>query len=180
MEEQLLVERVKAGDTRAVDTLVNHYKAPLFAFILRMTGNYETTEDLFQETWIRVIRAIHRFRGDSKFSTWLFQIAVNQVRDQLRKTKGKTYVPIDEMTETLSCSPDIDPYQLMKAKRVREMVDALPHKMREAVTLKYFHDFTDSEIAEIIGRPEGTVKSRLYKAAQLLKKNWIFAELKCE
>ena len=86
MEEQLLIERVKAGDTRAVDILVNHYKTPLFTFILRMTSNYETTEDLFQETWIRVIRSIRRFRGEAKFSTWLFQIAVNQVRDELRKT----------------------------------------------------------------------------------------------
>ena len=65
-EEQLLIERVKAGDTRAVDILVKHYKTPLFAFILRMTSHYETAEDIFQETWIRVIRSIQRFRGDAR------------------------------------------------------------------------------------------------------------------
>ena len=179
-EEQLLIERVKAGDSRAVDALVNLYKTPLFAFILRMTSHYETAEDIFQETWIRVIRSIHRFRGESKFSTWLFQIAVNRVRDEVRKTKGKMYVSIDDVTDTLSCSPDVDPYRLMKAKRVREMIDTLSPKMREAVILKYFHDFNDSEIAEIAGCPEGTVKSRLYKAAQLLKKKWEYAELNRE
>ncbi len=180
MDEQLLIERLKTGDNRAVDSLVNLYKAPLFAFILRLTGNRENTEDIFQETWIRVIRSIRFFRGDSKFSTWLFQIAVNMVRDEQRKTKGKNHLPVDEYEDILSCPPGVDPFTLMKARRVREIVETLPSKMKEAVILKYFHDFDDREIAGIVGCPEGTVKSRLYNAAQMIRKKWECAEMKKE
>lgn len=180
MDEQILVERLKAGDRRAVDNLVNQYQAPLFAFILRMIGNQETAEDIFQETWIRVIRSIGMFRGNSKFSTWLFQIAVNLVRDEQRKTKGKTHLPLDEYADRLSCQPGVDPFTLLKARRVREIVETLPPKMREAVILKYFHDFGEGEIANIVGCPEGTIKSRLYHAAQIIRKKWEHAELKKE
>lgn len=180
MDEQLLIERLKSGDRRAIDSLVNQYKAPLFAFILRMTGNPENTEDLFQETWIRVMRSIRMFRGESKFSTWLFQIAVNLVRDEQRKSKGKSHIPLDEFPDILSCPPGVDPFTLMKARRVREIIETLPPKMKEAIVLKYFHDFSDAEIAEVAGCPEGTVKSRLFHAAQAIKKKWEYAELKKE
>ncbi|RPJ73321.1 MAG: sigma-70 family RNA polymerase sigma factor, partial [Alphaproteobacteria bacterium] len=157
MDEQQAVERLRNGDMRAIGVLMAQYKGPLYSFILRMIGNYDTAEDVFQETWIRVARAVHRFRGDSKFSTWLFQIAGNLCRDELRRVKGKTQVPVEDFTEELSCDPSVNPFKLMEAKRVREIVDELPDKMPEVVILKYFHDLGDDEIAEIAGCPEGTV-----------------------
>ena len=172
MEEHILIGRIKDGDPKAVDEIVEKYKGPLFAFILRMISDHDDTEDIFQETWLRVIRYIHNFRGDSKFSTWLFQIALNLVRDAERKKKHWFYVPIENYEDTLSIAPDIDPFRMLKAQQVRKVVDALPVKLREVIVLRYFHDMSDQEISEIAGCPVGTVKSRFYKASKVFRKKW--------
>ena len=92
-EEQELVARLKADDPGAVDEIVEKYKRQLFAFILRMIGNYESAEDIFQETWLRAVRSVKHFRGESRFSTWLFQIAANLCRDSIRRSKKGMLVP---------------------------------------------------------------------------------------
>jgi len=172
MEDQELIRRLKEGDPKAIDDIVETYKGPLFAFLLRMTGNITTTEDLFQETWLRVMRYIHNFRGDSKFTTWLFQIALNLCRDAERKKKRWFFEPIENHTNSLSCKPDIDPIRIIKAQKVRKIVNELQSKMLEVVILRYFHELSDHEIAKIVGCPEGTVKSRLYRASEILRKKW--------
>lgn len=172
MKEQDLINRVKEGDPKAIDDIVETYKDPLFAFILRMSGNHSTAEDIFQETWLRVVRYIRDFRGDSKFSTWLFQIALNLYRDAERKKKKMLYEPIEDHMKTLSCDPDIDPIRIIKAQKVRKIVNELPSKMREVIILRYFHELSDHEIADIVGCPEGTVKSRCFRASEILRKKW--------
>lgn len=172
MEEQELISRVKEGDPKVIDDIVETYKGPLFAFILRMTGNHSTAEDLFQETWLRVLRYIRNFRGDSKFSTWLFQIALNLCRDAERKKKRWFFEPIEDHSNSLSCEPDIDPISIIKAQQVRKIVNELPAKMREVIILRYFHELGYHEIAKIAGCPEGTVKSRFYRASKILRRKW--------
>ena len=172
MDESAVLDQLKAGSHGAIEELMEQYKGPLFAFIIRMTGDYTAAEDIFQETWLRVVRSSKSFRGDSKISTWLFQIALNLCRDALRKKKSRRMVPIEDVVETLGCEPDVDPDKLMRAQRVREMVEELNPKMREVVVLKFFHDLADDEIAKIIGCPVGTVKSRFYRASELLRKKW--------
>lgn len=172
MEELELIGRVKDGDARAVDELVETYKRPLFAFILRMIDNHETAEDIFQETWIRVIRYIGNFRGDAKFTTWLFQIALNLCRDELRRKSRATLDSIDDHVHHLSQDPDVNPEKMMRAEQVRKVVNDLPDKMREVILLRYYHDMTDSEIACVVGCPEGTVKSRFYRASEILRNKW--------
>ncbi len=81
----MLVERLRSGDPGAIDEIVERYKHPVYAFIIRMIGNRDTADDLFQETWLRVVRSAGSFRGDAKISTWLFQIALNQCRDHIRR-----------------------------------------------------------------------------------------------
>ena len=108
MDEKALIKRLQEGDPKAVDDLVDECKQPVFAFILRMVNNYDTAEDLFQETWIKVIRNVKQFRGDSKLSTWLFQVALNHVRDTMRK-KRHIHVPLDEVENLAgSDTPNID------------------------------------------------------------------------
>ena len=172
MEEKELIGRIREGDPRAIDDIVETYKGPLFAFILRMVNNHAAAEDLFQETWLRVVRYIHNFRGDSKFSTWLFQIALNLCRDAERKKKRWALEPIDDHAFHLSTDPDVDPMRMIKAKQVRSVIDELPRKMREVIVLRYYHDLSDKEIAQVVGCPEGTVKSRFYRASEILRKKW--------
>lgn len=172
MEEHVLIKRLKEGDPGAIDEIVEKYKRQLFAFILRMINNNAEAEDLFQETWLRVIRNVHNFRGDSKFSTWLFQIAVNLCRDAKRKRSYRIHVPIENYEETLSCEQDFDVIRTYKASQVRKIVASLPEKMRVVIVLRYFHDLSDEEIAEIAGCPLGTVKSRFYRASEIIREKW--------
>lgn len=101
-EEYSLIARLKADDANAINEVVEHYKRQLFAFILRMVNNHESAEDIFQETWMRVVRSVRYFRGESKFSTWLFQIAANLCRDRIRKSKKRIMVPLEE-AESVAC-----------------------------------------------------------------------------
>ncbi len=84
--------------------------------------------------------------------------------------------PIEDYEDSLYCEPKTDPYRIMKAQRVRKIVAGLPVKMKEAVVLRYFHDLSEYEISEVIGCPVGTVKSRLYRAAEIIRKKWELSE----
>ena len=125
--ENALVERLKTGDNRAIDEIMEFYKRPLFAFIVRIINDNDTAEDVFQETWIRVIKRAGSFRGDSKFSTWLFQIALNISRDYLRKTKKRQFIPLENV-ENLSCGPSVDPMRIIEGEQVKRIVSELPTK----------------------------------------------------
>lgn len=116
-----------------------------------------------------MIRHISSFRGDSKFSTWLFQIARNTYRDSLRKKKGFFHIPIEE-TDDLIAEPAMDITKADEREYVRKIVSGLPVKMREAIVLRYYHDLDIKEISEVLGCSLGTVKSRLYYALKAIRK----------
>ncbi|MEA2062770.1 MAG: RNA polymerase sigma factor [Gemmatimonadota bacterium] len=171
-EESALVERLKTGAPGAIDEVVRLYHRPLFSFIVRMIGDPQEAEDIFQETWVRVIRHVGSFRGQSRFSTWLFQIALNQCRNAMRKLGRRQYVDIDEVSgqdENLTVGPDVDAGKIIAAERVKRMLASLPPRMREVLVLRYYHDRSEQEIAEITGKPVGTVKSRIHRATNMLR-----------
>ncbi len=168
-EDFALVERLKQGEPGAIDEAVRTYRKPLYSFIVRMVENRETADDVFQETWLRVIRHIGSFRGDSRFTTWLFQIALNQCRNVLRKQSRRSFVPIEDVSQSLAVEPEVDADRILDATRVKKMLASLPVKMREVLILRYYHDKSEQEIAEIIGAPVGTVKSRIHRATSMLR-----------
>ncbi len=167
-DETALVDRLQSGDPEAIDEVVDVFSKPLYAFILRLVGDSATAEDIFQETWIRVIRHIGGFRRQAKFSTWLFQIALNQSRSSMRRSSSREYVALEDAPE-LSQDPDVDAESILRAEKVRKIVDSLPPKMREVVVLRFYNEKSEQEIAEIIDCPLGTVKSRLHRAMIFLK-----------
>jgi RNA polymerase sigma-70 factor (ECF subfamily) len=167
-DESLLVERLKQGDPDAVNEVVDRYQKQLYCFILRLVGDQTTAEDIFQDTWLRVIRSIGYFRGEARFSTWLFQIALNLCRNLARQKSRRSFVPIEEAAD-LAEDPKVDAVKILQAQKVRKLVTSLPVKMREMIVLRYYHDFSDIEIAEITGHPVGTVKSRLHRATLILR-----------
>jgi len=170
-DERILIDRLRAGDRGAVEEIVERYKRPVFAFIIRMIGNRETAEDLFQETWLRVVRSAGSFRGDAKISTWLFRIALNLCRDHVRRAGKYTEIPLDDI-EPLTFGPGIDPIRMLQAEEVKSMVMELPVKMREVIVLRFYHDLDDREIAAAVGCPAGTVKTRYHRAVNILSKKW--------
>lgn len=157
--DEALVRRLAEGDARALELLIARWEQPLHRFLHRHTGGREV-DDLHQETWLRVVRAAGRFDPSRRFSTWLFQIALNLCRDWHRRPPPE---PIDPDTIALRSPPPSD-----AAVDARRLLATLPEGQRSAVILRYYHDLGEDEVAEILDVPRGTVKSRLHHAMKRL------------
>ena len=151
---------VAAGDERAFGELCRRYERPLYQFLYRHTGGRDA-EDLYQEAWLRIVRAAGRFDPRRRFSTWLFQIAINLCRDWHRRRPPEPVAPeiVDETVAGSDVAGRTD-----AGIDARRLLAALPDTQRSVVILRYYHDFTEGEVAEILGVPRGTVKSRLHYA----------------
>ena len=175
----LLVERTVAGDQKAFELLVIKYQRRIERLIGRMVRDVDLVEDIAQETFIRAYRALHQFRGDAQFYTWLYRIAVNTAKKALVDLKrdpvvsestlmrssdddDETYRPGNELTS------DETPDTVLAAKEIAAAVnaamDALPEELRQAVTLREIDGLSYEEIAEVMNCPIGTVRSRIFRA----------------
>ena len=157
---------LQAGDEGALAILMDRYKGPLYGFLNRRAGN-AAADDLFQESWIRVVRARARFDPKRRFSTWLFQIANNLCRDRARRRAVEhRYLEGARLeSEGLATPPAPVGPRLDMERRLA----ALPGRLREVVLLRYYHDLGEKEIARALGIPRGTVKSRLHAAVKVLR-----------
>jgi RNA polymerase sigma-70 factor (ECF subfamily) len=161
-DEELMVQ-VQTGSERALEQLVERWRSPLFGFVLRRSGPADA-DDLFQETWIRVARGRRGFDPSRRFSTWLFQIANNLCRDRFRRravaARGRGALALGPAPTPVDPALGID-----LARRLA----ALPDRLREVLVLRYYRDLGEREIAECLGIPAGTVKSRLHAAVRALR-----------
>jgi RNA polymerase sigma-70 factor, ECF subfamily len=159
--DEALMAAVADGDRRALEELCRRWERPLVQFIHRHTGGRDV-EDLHQETWLRVVRGARRFDPRRRFSTWLFQIALNLCRDWHRRPPPE---PIDPADAEALPAPETPVDAAIDAHR---LLSGLPEAQRSAVILRYYHDLGEDEVAEILGCPRGTVKSRLHHAMRRL------------
>ncbi|MFT8873068.1 MAG: RNA polymerase sigma factor SigW [Sporolactobacillus sp.] len=179
-KEKRLIRRIKKGDHQAFAEMVNHYKNGVYIICLRMTGNREEAEDLSQETFLRAFRSIDQFDIDRKFSTWLFRIATNLSIDTLRRKKAKlsldAEVPGTEgltLEAVLADQQPLPDERLMQAeteRRVQSGIERLPDKYRIAVVLKYVEELSLKEISEIMDIPVATVKTRIHRGREMLRR----------
>ncbi len=175
-----LVKKAKAGDGRAYDQLMEMYHDAVFNIILRMVRNRQEAEDLTQETFIKAYNSINSFNEEYAFSTWLFKIASNHCIDFFRKRKLVTYSmdePVkykdDEIAhEYADNEPTVDKEMVAseKSKMIRQAIEKLPDKYRMAIILRHHEEKSYEEIAEILNLPLGTVKARIFRAREMLKK----------
>jgi RNA polymerase sigma factor (sigma-70 family) len=157
--DEALVRRLAEGDARALELLTARWEQPLHRFLHRHTGGRDV-DDLHQETWLRVVRAAGRFDPTRRFSTWLFQIALNLCRDWHRRPPPDPVDPHDiVLTSPAPSDAGLD---------ARALLAALPEGQRSAVILRYYHDLDEDEVAKILDVPRGTVKSRLHHAMKRL------------
>ena len=164
--DEALIGAVASGDGEALRELCRRYERSLYQFIFRHTGGRDV-EDLYQETWLRAVRAAGRFDPGRRFSTWLFQIAVNLCRDWHRRPPPE---PVDPAGVAQAAGTAGSAGAVEAAIDVRRLLAALPEAQRSAVILRYYHDLPEEEVANILGCPRGTVKSRLHHAmARLLE-----------
>ena len=175
-----LVKKAKAGDGRAYDQLMAMYHDAVFNIILRMVHNRQEAEDLTQETFIKAYNSIASFNEEYAFSTWLFKIATNHCIDFFRKRKLKTFSmdePVkykdDEIShEYADTNPTIEKEMVAseKSRIIRQAIEKLPDKYRTAIILRHHEEKSYEEIAEILDLPLGTVKARIFRAREMLKK----------
>ena len=179
----LLVERTVAGDQKAFELLVIKYQRRIERLIGRMVRDVDLVEDIAQETFIRAYRALHQFRGDAQFYTWLYRIAVNTAKKALVDLKrdpvvfestlmrssddeDETYRPgreliSDETPDTVLAAKEI-------AAAVNAAMEALPEELRQAVTLREIDGLSYEEISEVMNCPIGTVRSRIFRAREAI------------
>jgi RNA polymerase sigma-70 factor (ECF subfamily) len=151
-----LVVRVAQGEAGALEVLLRRYERPLGAFLHRRTAGRDV-EDLFQETWLRVVRAAPAFDSNRRFSTWLFEIAANLCRDWWRRRP-----PEPVAADGMDIAAAGDHARVDDAMTIDALLAKLPDAQREAIVLRYWHDFTEAEVGAILGCPIGTVKSRVH------------------
>jgi len=157
---------VATGDPSALQELCGRYERPLYGFLHRAADGRET-DDLYQETWLRVVRAARQFDPARRFSTWLFQIALNLARDLHRRALPEPMSP--EAVEAAGGAERARPHDAVEAALdLRRLLGALPAAQREVVLLRVLQDVSEEEAAEILGCPRGTVKSRLHHALERL------------
>ena len=178
--DALLVERAVAGDQRAFELLVIKYQRRIERLISRMVRDTNLVEDIAQETFIRAYRALHQFRGDAQFYTWLYRIAVNTAKRFLLKLKNDPAVfqsslqGSDEEDETFQRrsepSTDETPESMLAAKEIGQAVsaalEALPDDLKQALTLREMDGLSYEEIADVMNCPLGTVRSRIFRARE--------------
>ena len=165
-DEDLMVQ-VQAGNDEALALLMDRWRAPLYGFLTRRVG--DASDDVFQESWIRVVRARDRFDPERRFSTWLFQIANNLCRDRWRRLSARGRALEAVTRESVATRvPQSDP-DVREPDTMRTRVLTLPEKQREVLVLRYYQDLSEAEIAEALSIPKGTVKSRLHTAVKSLR-----------
>lgn len=165
-EDEATVDRVLAGDTAAFAVLVARWQGPMVNLAYRFCRDHARAEDMAQEAFLRAFRRLGSWRRDAAFSTWLFALATNVYRDELRRVSPET-VPID--TETAAGgSVEDDAVDTDRRALVQRAVQSLPPKYREPLVLFYFHDQDVAATARSLGLPDGTVKARLSRGRDLL------------
>ena len=167
-EDEWLVVRCQLGERPAFDELIQRWHEPLWKYLRRLTGEDEAAQDIAQDVWLRVLRGIGRLRDGSKLRPWLFGIARRAAMDRLREQYA---TPIaGEVDVTAIAAADL-PVELEEELRtMQEELTRLPVIEREALTLYYLQELSLVEVAEVLGVPVGTVKSRLFRARQLLRR----------
>ena len=177
-----LVARAAAGEGDCFDVLVGRYHRPIANFIFRMVSNYETSLDLTQEVFIKVYGSLGRYNPEFKFSTWIYKIASNTAIDYLRK-QSVTTSPLylvsgnDEEFElpipAKGPSPERALERTERSAQIEEAISKLPHRYRELIVLRHVSELSYDEIAEVTGLPLGTVKNRIFRAREAMRKHLV-------
>lgn len=179
-EDKRLVAALARGDDEALRALVERWQLPLRQFVFRFVQQLEDTEDIVQETFVRVYRHRERYRPERKFSTWLFTIAVNLCRNHAARRRRRPTLSLDDMGETgthnrnEAVSPEASPPDRVesteRAAAVRAAIHELPADLRTAVLLFEYEHLSHAEIAAIESTTAKAIETRLYRARQQLRK----------
>jgi len=176
--DEELVARSISGDTESFNELILRWERPIYALAYRTIGREEDARDVCQETFLRAFRALPGFRGQAKFSSWIYRIALNLCRDWIRRQRRApvSQIPEDMDLGELAAQPGASETveDLVIRRQLTGLVESamstLPEEQRTAIILKEYHGMTFQEIADLQGCPLSTVKTRLYQGLSVLRK----------
>jgi RNA polymerase sigma-70 factor, ECF subfamily len=177
--DEELVARSIAGDTKSFDQLILRWERPIYALAYRQIGREEDARDIVQDAFLRAFRALPGFKGEAKFSSWLYRITLNLCRDFMRRARRAPFAPTPEGVDvedmasaersTAESIEDVLTRQDL-GRHVARAMGTLPEEQRSAILLKEYHGLTFQEIAELQGCPLSTVKTRLYQGLTVLRR----------
>jgi RNA polymerase sigma-70 factor (ECF subfamily) len=176
--DEELVARSIGGDADSFNQLILRWERPIYALAYRTIGREEDARDVCQETFLRAFRALPGFRGQAKFSSWIYRIALNLCRDWIRRERRTGFVQppegVDLMDLVTAAEPSESIEDLVARKHQIQAVERamalLPEEQRTAIVLKEYHGLTFQEIADLLGCPLSTVKTRLYQGLSVLRR----------
>jgi RNA polymerase sigma-70 factor (ECF subfamily) len=177
--DEELVARATAGDLEAFNQLVTRWERPIYALAYRTLGREEDARDVVQEAFLRAYRGLRGFKGQAKFSSWLYRITLNLCRDWIRRERRAPIVQVPEGTDPMDLADthaapaesveDLVARREMSAAVERAMAE-LPEEQRTAIMLKEYQGLTFQEIADLLECPLSTVKTRLYQGLSVLRR----------
>ncbi len=170
-DELALIDRARCGDTQAFGTLMQRYTGAVFGIAYRMLGNPQDAEDAAQEIFLRAYTRLDSFDRSRRFSTWLLSVASNYCIDRLRRQR-LSWLTLDDVAPVLATSergPEGQAEQHEVGDEVQAALLKLPDTYRQVTLLYYIHDLSYSEIAQVTGLTESTIKTRLHRARAMLK-----------
>jgi RNA polymerase sigma-70 factor (ECF subfamily) len=176
--DEELVARSQRGDVDSFNQLILRWERPIYALAYRVLGREEEARDVCQEAFLRAFRALPGFKGQAKFSSWLYRITLNLCRDWIRRQRRAPVSQLPEDMDALEMAAARGPVESIEdlvARRelsavVEEAMALLPEEQRTAIILKEYHGMTFQEIADLQGCPLSTVKTRLYQGLSVLRR----------
>lgn len=176
--DEELVARSMRGDADSFNELILRWERPIYALAYRTIGREEDARDVCQETFLRAFRALPGFRGQAKFSSWLYRIALNLCRDWVRRDRRTPVVQAPEDKDLAELAAAVEPSESIEdlvarrdlTRAVEKAMALLPEEQRTAIVLKEYHGMTFQEIADVVGCPLSTVKTRLYQGLSVLRR----------
>ena len=176
--DEELVARSMGGDLDSFNQLVLRWERPIYALAYRVIGREEDARDVAQETFLRAFRALKGFKGQAKFSSWLYRITLNLCRDWIRRERRTPLVQAPEGVDVIELAGEGTPSETVEelvsrheiGRAVAKAMSQLPEEQRTAIILKEYHGLTFQEIADLLDCPLSTVKTRLYQGLTVLRK----------
>lgn len=176
-----LVERLCAGDINAFQEIVERYKKKIYYIAYDIVGDHHEAEDVSQEVFLKMYRALDRFRKDAKMSSWLYQIAVNSAIDSIRKKKTRRRINVEDIEQVghrerslESENPEANPERRAVSSLMQRHIELALHKVtpqeRAVFVMRHYNEFKIREIADVLAVSSGTVKSLLFRALKKLRK----------
>ena len=176
--DEELVALSQGGDLDSFNQLVLRWERPIYALAYRVIGREEEARDVAQETFLRAFRALKGFKGQAKFSSWLYRITLNLCRDWIRREKRAPVAQAPEGMDLVELAGEATPAETIEqlvgrrqlGRAVSRAMAVLPEEQRTAIILKEYHGLTFQEIAELLDCPLSTVKTRLYQGLTVVRK----------